>query len=94
MPNHFYLDNFFFKIIINKAKMLDINVPIQLDANICPLKMGGEVAFIMNYNESSKGKGQFEDESLSAHCQNARIVFNVELQTSFWHSKITLFKSL
>jgi len=56
--------------------------------------MDGEVVFIMKsifHHESSKGMGQFEDESLIAHCQNARIVFNVELQTSFWHSRIPFF---
>jgi len=44
--------------------------------------MDGEVVFRMKFifhHESSKSMGQFEDESLSVHCQNARIVFNVEL---------------
>jgi len=31
------------------------------------------------HHESSKGMGQFEDESLTAHCQNTGIVLNVEL---------------
>jgi len=59
--------------------------------------VSGEVVFRMKsivYRESSKGMGQSEAKSLIAHCQNARIVFNVEPQTSFWHSKITFFKNL
>jgi len=32
-------------------------------------------------------------ENLTTHCQDARIVFNVELQTSFWHSRITFFQN-
>jgi len=37
--------------------------------------MGGEVVSIMKlifHHESSKCMGQFEDESLTIHCQNAR----------------------
>jgi len=49
--------------------------------------MGGEVTF---HHESLKGMGQFEGESFITHSQNARIVFKVELQTSFWHS-LTIF---
>jgi len=58
------------------------------------LTMGGGVIFIMEsivYHESSRGMGQFQDEILSAHCQNEGIVFNVELETSFWDSRITSF---
>jgi len=42
---------------------------------------GGEIVFIKEiiiHHESSKGMGQFEDESLTTHCQNIGIVFNVE----------------
>jgi len=52
---------------------------------------GGEVVFIMKSiicHESSKGMGQFEDESLTAHCQDKGIVFNVKFQTSIRHSRI------
>jgi len=37
--------------------------------------------------------GQFEDESLTAHCQNLGIVFNIKLQISFWYSIITFSKN-
>jgi len=43
--------------------------------------MGGEVVLIMKFighHESSKGMEQFEDVSLTTHCQNVGIVFNVE----------------
>jgi len=46
----------------------------QLNAN-----MGGEIVLIRKFivhHESSKGMGEFEDESLTTHCQNAEIVFN------------------
>jgi len=33
------------------------------------------------HHESSKGMGQFEDESLATHCQDKGIVLIVELQT-------------
>jgi len=50
------------------------------------------VTFIMKsifHHDFSKDMGQFEaDESLTSHCQIARIVFNVQLQTSFGHSII------
>jgi len=44
------------------------------------------------HHEFSKDMGQFEDESLTSHCQNAGIVLETEFQSSFRHSKITFFK--
>jgi len=43
---------------------------------------GREVVFITKSivcHESSKDMGQFEFESLTAHCQNTEYVFNVEI---------------
>jgi len=43
--------------------------------------LGGEVVFIMKsivHHEFSKGMGQFEDESLTFHCQNTEIVLKLE----------------
>jgi len=58
----------------------------------------GEVVFIMKSivcHEPSKDiMGWFEDENLTVHCPKVIIVFKVEFQTSFWHSKITFFKKL
>jgi len=59
--------------------------------------MNREVIFIIKSIvrcESSKGMGQFEDESLTVHCQNIGIMFKVEFQTSFWHSRITYSKTV
>jgi len=44
------------------------------------------------HHESSKAMGQFEDESLTTHSQNLGIVFELEFQTSFGHSRITFSK--
>jgi len=46
------------------------------------------------HHKSSKGMGRFEDESLTTHCQDKKTMFNVELQTSIWHSRIIIFKNL
>jgi len=32
--------------------------------------------------------------SLTAHCENVKILFDVEFQTSFSHSRITFFKKI
>jgi len=48
---------------------------------------------IVHY-EFSKNMGQFKDESLIAHCEIAGTIFNVELWTSFWNSRMTFFKKL
>jgi len=64
-----------------------VKIPIQLDANTCSQRNGWRgclynqihCPFFIVHHEFSKGMGQFEDESLTSHCQNAGIVFNVEL---------------
>jgi len=38
--------------------------------------------------------GQFEDESLTAHCQDKGTMFNVKLQTSIWHNRIIFFQNI
>jgi len=55
-----------------------------------------KVSFIIKsvvFQAPSKDMGYFEDESLTTHCQNVGIVFKVEFHTSFWHSRITIFKN-
>ncbi len=57
----------------------------------------GEVVFIIKsivHYAFSMDMGQYENESLNAHYQNIGIMFKVEFQTSFWHSRITYLKKL
>jgi len=45
-------------------------------------------------HEFPKGMGQLKDENLTAHCEIAEIVSNVELWTSFWNTRIAFFKNI